>query len=457
MLTYDLTKAPGQPLYEALYRALRQEIQAGVLPQGMKLPSKRALAQNLQISTLTVETAYAQLVSEGYLRSQERVGYFVEGELPPSPPRPPAPAPVSSPEPLLDLTDNSSADFPFSVWSRLQRQVLLDLRKELLRPLDNRGCLDLRRAIAAHLSGFRGMQVDPENILVGAGTDFLYNLLIQLLGRDRRYAVEEPGYGKIPQIYAAGGADWFPAPMDDQGVLPQALGAHQVLHISPAHHFPTGTVTSLSRRQALLRWAETQDGYIIEDDYDSEFRFRGRPLPALQTMDRQGRVIYMNSFSKSLAPSIRIGYMILPPALSREFSRRLGFYSCTVASFEQYTLARFIAEGNFEKHLNRLRKFYKSRRDRVAAALNACPWADKMTLLDADAGLHFLLKVDTALTDRELVALWASRGIRVRPLSAFYHGEPPESAQKTLLINYSGLDEGQLFRLQMLPNWEEKP
>jgi GntR family transcriptional regulator/MocR family aminotransferase len=352
--------------------------------------------------------------------------------------------------PVLDLTANGPADFPFSVWSRLQREVMLDYGEALLRPLHHRGCEELRRAIADHLAAFRGMAVDPANIIIGAGTDFLYNLLIQLLGRDLIYALEDPGYGKIRKIYTAGGVRSICVPMDDQGVQPQALGDARVLHISPSHHFPTGLVTPVSRRQALLDWAEKVDGYIIEDDYDSEFRFHAHPMPAMVSLDRTGRVIYMNSFSKSLAPSIRISYMVLPPALMEKFSRELGFYSCTVASFEQYTLARFLSRGWFEKHINRMRRFYRIRRDKVLSALKNCPWADKITVLEENAGLHFLLQINSTLSDEALAELWARAGIRVMPLSRYYQGAQPQRQFPCLLINYSGLDEGQLYRLNQL-------
>lgn len=445
MLTYDLEKSKGMPLYESLYRHLRQDILSGVLPKGSRLPSKRDLARNLKLSKITVENAYDQLLAEGYIVSRQRVGYFVDYSA--APQTAAADEPISQePEqrPLLDLTANGPADFPFSVWSRLQRGVMLDYGTELLRSLPNQGCPELRRAIARHLQGFRGMQVSAENIIIGAGTDFLYNLLIQLLGREGVYAVEEPGFDKIRRIYAAGGVDCRGVGMDGEGVLPEQLGQARVLHISPAHHFPTGVVTSMARRQALLAWAEERGGYIIEDDYDCEFRFDAHPMPAMQTQDHCGRVIYMNSFSKSLAPSIRIGYMVLPPALAEKFRRELGFYGCTVASFEQYTLARFLELGYFDRHINRLRKFYRSRRDRVLEQLKG------MEISETDAGLHFILKVDTNLSDEALVARWAEQGIRVRALSSFYHGEVPESARHRLLINYSGLDESQLWRLGQL-------
>ena len=451
MLTYQLKKTPGVPLYEALYRCIRADILTGALGANEKLPSKRALAANLKVSKITVETAYYQLLSEGYIRSEEKVGYFVE----PVPqaqqvaPTKAEAAPKNEEAKLLDLTANGPVHFPFSVWSKLQREVVLDLGERLLLPLHYQGLPELRQAIAAHLGQFRGMQVEPENILIGAGTDFLYNLLIQLLGRDKSYAVEEPGYGKIRKIYAAAGAACVDAKMDKLGVDPGCLQAAQVLHISPAHHFPTGLVTPLSRRQELLAWANAAPGrYIIEDDYDSEFRFSAHPLPTMQSLDGGKRVIYMNTFSKTLAPSIRVSYMVLPAELMAVFREKLGFYSCTVPSFQQYTLARFIERGHFEKHINRMRKFYKTRRNRVLEALSTAPFAQRLTVLEEDAGLHFLLKVDSPLTDRELVARCEAMGLRVQTLSEFYHSQVPRWAKQLLVVNYSGLSDKDLDQLE---------
>ena len=320
---------------------------------------------------------------------------------------------------------------------------MLDLGEQLLQEMPNQGLMALRSAIAGHLSQFRGMQVEPQNILIGAGTDFLYNLLIQLLGRDKVYAVEEPGYSKIRQIYGAAGASCLGAEMDAMGVRPEGLQQAQVLHISPSHHFPTGLVTPLSRRQALLAWArQEEDRWIIEDDYDSEFRFAAHPLPTMQSLD-SSRVIYMNTFSRSLAPSIRISYMVLPEVLMTRFRRQLGFYSCTVPSFEQHTLARFLDRGHFEKHLNRMRKYYKLRRDRTLAALS--PLEDRITILEQDAGLHFLVELHTRKpVDRYL----ADMGIRVRTLDSYYHGPCPESAHRCLVVNYAGLSDEDLNQLE---------
>ena len=453
MLTYELEKTPGVPLYEALYRCIREDILSGKLAAGQKLPSKRALAENLEVSKITVETAYGQLLAEGYLRSVEKVGYFVEVVERPAAPEPMSPQKPEQETASVDLSANGSAGFPFSVWSRLQRQIMLDMGPRLLLPLANQGAWELRQAIAGHLAQFRGMRVNPENILIGAGTDFLYNLLIQLLGRDKRYALEEPGYGKIRLLYAAAGAACISAPMDSQGVLPDSLEDAQVLHISPSHHFPTGIITPLSRRQALLRWANArEDRWIIEDDYDSEFRFNAHPMPTMQSLDSSGRVIYMNTFSKTLAPSIRISYMVLPGALMARFRETLGFYSCTVASFEQYTLARFLGEGYFEKHINRMRKYYRTLRNRVLTLIESSPYAHMLTITEENAGLHFLVKVSTDSPEEAILALCRRVGLGIRSLGSYYHGAVPPEAERTLVVNYSGLEEKDLERLADILN-----
>ena len=455
MLTYELKKSPGVPLYEALYRCIRSDILTGKLKAGEKLPSKRALSAHLEVSKITVEAAYNQLAAEGYITAREKVGYFVESVATGTQIQAATPAPIAGRNQeanpaLVDLTANAPAKFPFTVWSRLQREALLDFGHQLLEPVPHQGLAVLRKAIADHLAGFRGMQVDPENILIGAGTDFLYNLLLQLLGQDKTYALEEPGYGKIRLIYDAAGAKSIPAPMDSQGVIPEAIGDADVLHISPSHHFPLGLITSMHRRQALLRWAQEGEKWIIEDDYDSEFRFDAHPMSAMYSPRADGRVIYMNSFSKSLAPSIRIGYMVLPPALMALFRQRLAFYSCTVSGFEQHTLARFLQDGHFEKHINRMRKFYRSRRNRLLEILSGCRWADKLSIEEADAGLHFLVKVDTDVSDEALEAFCYRLGLQARCLSRYYFGHPPRESLHKLVINYSGLKDADLDRLAQI-------
>lgn len=438
MRTYDLKKQPGLPLYESLYRCIRGDILSGKLKPGERLPSKRTLCRNLEVGKTTVETAYAQLLDEGYICSREKVGYFVESVHRPAPVLPDTRTqPLPKQSCVVDLTANGTLHFPFTVWNRLQREVVLDLGEKLLAPMEQFGVMALRQAIAGHLADFRGMMVNPENILVGAGTDFLYNILVQLLGRDKIFAVEEPGYSKIRRIYEAGGARVVPTPIDSEGASAELPEAVSVLHVSPGHNFPTGVVMSTGRRQKLLQWVHSGERYIIEDDFDSEFRNASHPKPTLYSAEPR-RVIYMNSFSKSLAPSIRIGYLVLPEELARRFRGELGFYSCTVPSFEQWTLARFLERGYFEKHINRMRKFYNERRRSLMAAVEAHPLCGRVRIEEQDAGLHFLLRLTTDLPDQAVEQRLEELGIRARTLSS-YHRSPDLAAPHRLVVNYSGV------------------
>ena len=300
----------------------------------------------------------------------------------------------------------------------------------------------LRQAIARDLREYKGMAVPPEQIVVGAGAEYLYLLLAQLLGREAVFAVEDPGYPKIRQVYGKCGAACRPVPLDGQGVPPEALEAAgaSVVHLSPAHHYPTGLVTPIGRRQALLRWAEKAGGIIIEDDYDSEFRLTGKPIPSLQSMDITQKVIYINTFTKSLSSTMRISYMVLPPKLANRFLERLSFYSCTVSNFEQYALMRFINEGCFEKHINRMRNFYHKQRDSLLDAIKNSPLASYVTIMEEDSGLHFLLKVNTELSDEELMQRALQKGVKLNSLSAYYHDSPDDFAAHTFIINYSYLN-----------------
>lgn len=458
MLTYALERRGDLPVYEFLYRSIRTDILAGTLCAGEKMPSKRGLAEHLGISVMTVENAYAQLLLEGYLRSEQRRGYFVcalnaapayvmeraraHAAGPESLPE--AACPPAEPTWFADLKTNHirPEQFPFSVWAKLMREVLSERDPALLAPMPGRGALPLREAIAGYLSRFRGMAVLPEQVVVGAGTEYLYSLLVQLLGREKRFAVEDPGYPRVAQVYRINGVSPCAVPLDAQGLSVQGLreqGA-DTAHLSPSHHFPTGTVTPAGRRRELLAWAAEQPGrYLIEDDYDSEFRFTGRPVPTMQSIDRAGRVLYVNTFSKTLAPSIRISYLVLPPELSDEFGRRLGFCSCTVPSFEQYTLAKFLSGGYFESHLARTRHFYRRQRDAMTEAIRESPLGRRCRIREADAGLHFLLEVETGYTDEELARRIRERGVKVSCLSEYY-SDPLKARPRCLVVNYSAVE-----------------
>ena len=448
MLTYTLSSLPSVPLYEQLYTLLKRDIVNGVIPAGEKLPSRRAFARNLGVSSITVENAYNRLIDEGYLFSEPKRGFFTADILPPRE----APAPAAHPEirlpqeraeEMLDLSGNraSSSLFPFSVWAHLLRDVINDKGEALLLPSPCGGVPELREAIARHLASFRGMQADPDQIIIGAGTEYLYGLLIQLLGKDKVFCLEDPGYGKIAQIYDSHGAVSRWAPMDDAGISIAGLEAAgaDIAHISPTHHFPTGISMPICRRHELLAWANAApDRFIVEDDYDSEFRLNGRPLPSLQSIDAGGRVIYMNTFSKSLASTVRISYMVLPPALANRYYEKLSFYSCTVSTFEQYTLARFIADGYFEKHINRMRLHYARLRKQILAVIAASGCASSLSVVERDSGLHFLLKVATDLSDAAFTAALREKNTSLVPLSAYYR-DPAKAPEHMFLLNYSSI------------------
>lgn len=446
MQTYTLDRSGASPLYEQLYRALKADILSGALPGGSRLPSGRALAEHLGLSRVTVETAYAQLLAEGYLTSRPRAGYFVEQLTPQElPPR------VSEPEaqpPEPETAQSRSAQlFPFSVWARLMRGVLLDRRQELLRPAPDAGLPALRQAVAAELYRQRGVHVSPEQVYIGAGAEYFYNLLIQFFGHGRVYALENPGHRKIARVYQANQVAVRPIGMDADGVIPELLeqSGAEVLHISPSHHYPTGTVTPITRRLALMRWLTAQPGrYLIEDDYDSEFRFSGLPIPTIQSMDRSGRVIYMNTFSRTISPSLRISYMILPRTLLPQWQAAMGFYSCTVPSFEQMTLTRFLAEGYFEKHLSRMKKHYRAVRAQLFSVLHTPQAVRQCAVHDTDAGLHLVLELKNAPEPEALRALLRQSGLPDALLSDFFLDAPSPQAQKSIVLGYADAEPAQL-------------
>jgi GntR family transcriptional regulator/MocR family aminotransferase len=461
MLTYDLDAAGSDPLYVFLYKCIKADIICGRLTPGEALPSKRAFAKHLGVSTITVENAYGQLTSEGYIVSRPRRGFYVAA-LSELPLRNRQAAAVLSPEPeagrtwaaltqtlaaprwFADFASNQTDPerFPFSIWAKISRAVLSREQPALMENPPAGGTAQLRRAIAGQLRDFRGMAVSPEQIIVGAGTEYLYGLLIQLLGFDKIYAVETPGYRKVAQIYRAHGLTVAEIPLDHAGLMPDRLATSgaSVVHLTPSHHFPTGRTMPISRRCELLGWASrAPNRFIIEDDYDSEFRMNGRPIPPLYTIDDSRRVIYINTFTKSLASTVRVSYMVLPFPLAARFYKELRFYACTVSTFEQFTLARFIAEGHYEKHINRTRLAYKRRRDTLLAVIDASPLAARARIAEENAGLHFLMTIDTEKPDRALIADAAREGIHLAALSDY-----GEAGAHTFVINYSSIPDGRM-------------
>ena len=343
-----------RPAYAQLYKQLRNDVIAGLFPYNSKLPSKRLLAAETGVSTITVEHAYALLCDEGYAESRQRSGYFVifrqnDGFARSAAEEPPRP--VHAPSAL--------PDFPVSVLSRTMRRVLIDYRNILLEKAPNTGCLELRGAISRYLLRNRGLSVDPAQIVVGSGAEYLYRLIVDLLGRERIYAIESPSYDKIESIYRASGVTYEALPLSGDGIDSTALAAARasVLHTTPYQSVPTGVTASATKRHEYIRWAAQRDRLIIESDYGSEFSVSTQPMETLFMLSACDNVIYLNTFSKTISPSLRVGYMVLPRHLVDSFQEKLGFYSCSVPTFEQFVLAELIESGDFERHINRVRRF----------------------------------------------------------------------------------------------------
>ena len=364
-MRYFIDKDKAEAAYLQLYRQLQQDIRRQVYPLGTKLPSKRLLAQETGVSTITVEHSYQLLCDEGYVEPRQRSGYFVtfrtdHGFA--------AAEPLHVPIALPHTEGEGGGQFPLSVLTRTMRKVISDLGEGLLEKSPNQGFPQLRQAIAKYLVRSRGIEADPEQIVIGSGSEYLYGLTVELLGRDRVYGIESPSYNKIRQVYEAADVRCELLPLGSDGIESRALAASEadVLHITPYRSYPTGVTASASKRHAYLRWASTQGRYLVEDDFESEFSLSGKPFETVFSHSREDNVIYLNSFSKTISPSLRVGYMVLPRHLVGEFQQRLGFYSCTVPTFEQFVLTQLLNGGDFERHINRVRR--QKRREKQGLA-----------------------------------------------------------------------------------------
>lgn len=470
MLTILFDNASHVPLYQQLYNFIRKEIDEGRLLPGEKLPSKRRLATHLRLSQNTVEAAYNQLTAEGYVRAQAKSGYYVEdigAPLIASPPLASVPSPDAAPREealyAYDFRTNvvDTACFPFSAWAKITRDMLSYDKDELLLPTPPEGEYGLRQEIASYLHAYRGVKAAPEHIIVGAGSEYLLGLLVQILaweGRQNHYGVENPGYYKTAKILRANGAPVSPLPLDGEGIEIRALRASgaNIVHITPSHHFPLGTVMPVSRRRQLLAWAaEAPDRYLIEDDYVSEFRFSGRPIPALESLDSQGKVIYLNTFAQSLAPSLRISYMVLPPALFARYEQGFRFYASSVPRFVQHILRRFMAEGYFERHLARMRTLYKNRRNLFLEQIAQSSLAERIEIGGTEAGMHLLLSVQ-GMDEATLVKRAKQAGVRVYGLSEYYAEPVADMPQNTVIAGFSSFSDEELVEAvgHLLAAWQ---
>lgn len=420
MLTYELDRTIREPLYVQLYNFIRMDIESGVLTADSKLPSKRSFAQHLGVSLITVENSYSQLLAEGYIRSEEKKGYYVE-KIEKKIENTEIPEDSEIENELPEDFDNKL--FPFTIWAKIMRDELSENQTKLLTKPPFEGVYELRKAISEHLRNFRNIQASPNQIIIGAGTEYLYMLINILFGSNYIFGLEDPGYSKIANIYNEYNIKCEYIPMMEDGMDIDYLKKNKVdiIHISPSHHFPTGVVTSIGKRYALLEWAsKSPDRYIIEDDYDSEFRLSGKPVSSLYGIDVIDKVIYMNTFSKSLASTIRISYMVLPKSLMKRFHERLGFFSCPVSTFEQQTLARFIGEGYFERHINRMRRHYKKRKEELFEDMKKYDIFKNSSISGENSGLHCVVKFDTDKTDEELLEEVISYGFQASMMKDYY-------------------------------------
>jgi GntR family transcriptional regulator/MocR family aminotransferase len=446
-----------KPLYEQIYTYIRDEIRKGNLAAGERLPSTRNLAQHLQCSRSTTQLAYEQLLAEGYIEARPYKGNFVcgYGELVDAGPQTPDRMEMQNVELSAVHTGDNWIDFsprgidlgsfPYNIWRKLSRNTLVDDKKEFFQAGNHQGEPGLRMAVRGYLHSARGVECDADQIIIGAGSEYLLMLLSQLLGPDCRIAMENPTYKQAYRVFDSLGYDVVPVDMDGFGIIPELLeqSGADVAYIMPAHQHPTGIVMPVGRRRELLRWAQqSQERYIIEDDYDSEFRYRGKPIPAMQGMDRQGKVIYMGTFSKSIAPAIRVSYMVLPERLLKLYREKAGFYASTVSRIDQNIIYQFMAQGHFERHLNRMRGIYKSKHDALMTALR--PLEQDFAVQGENAGLHILLTDRHGRTEEELIALADQAHVRVYGISGYYIHPEHIRMSGTVVIGFANLSEEEM-------------
>ncbi|WP_019243582.1 MULTISPECIES: MocR-like pyridoxine biosynthesis transcription factor PdxR [Bacillus] len=460
MLSCNLNRSSEVPLYEQLYEYIKNEVMNGRLPYQTKLPSKRKLAEFLQISENTVDTAYNQLTAEGYLEVIPRKGYFVMAyddlEFIPK-----VQMPNQKKENKVQLryhfhpSQIDTSNFPFEVWRKLSRKFISIEQQEILLLGDSKGEYALRKEIANYLYHARGVICSAEQIIIGAGIEILLQQLLVLLEDDTIYGVEDPGYHLIHRILKTYPKEVYPLAVDEDGLIIEGLEQSDidVAYVTPSHHFPYGNILPVNRRVKLLNWAAASDKrYIIEDDYDSEFRYSGKSIPSLQSMDQSDKVIYLGSFSKSLMPSIRISYMVLPKHLLHRYETELSFYHSTVSRIDQLILAEFIKQGMFEKHLNRMRKVYRHKLDLVGNILKV--YNNQISIIGGHSGLHVVLVVNNGMTEKELVERAAAAKLKVYPLSS-YMLVKNEDMLPTIVMGFAGIPEEEIEKAihLLLASW----
>ena len=451
MLTVRLDHTNKIPLYEQLYLKIRELISKGELAAGERLPSERGLAANLQISRNTVTLAYEQLYAEGYVDARPQSGYYVNKIDKVNKEENQGISETFSEKEIVrkeykyDFSPFSlcKESFPYKMWDRLYRQCLRDGGEELFNLGERQGDMKLRQSIARYLFGYRGLVIKPENMIIGAGTGYLLQILEHLIDEKYSFAMENPTYMQAYKIFSSLNRKIEPINLDEGGLKVNELynTEAKVVYLTPAHQFPTGVVMPIARRKELLGWAlKEKDRYIIEDDHDSEFRYKGLPIPPMKAIDTKDKVIYLGTFSRTIAPAIRIGFMVLPDTLFEVYRKKLAFLACPVPRIEQAVLTAFITGGHYERHINKTRKIYKTRHDALISALKG--FGNKVCIMGENAGMHLVVRFNYRLTEKELMEVAERLGIKVAGLSKHRIGkEDANTYLAALLIGYGNISE----------------
>lgn len=452
-LTISLDVNSDVPLYEQIYKYIKKDIQSGGLPFGKRLPSTRKLAKFLQVSRTTVDMAYEQLVSEGYIEAEPYKGYFVselEGiyRIETEQVKKSGLHQVQEVSYEFDFSPNGVDlnSFPHNTWRKLSKNILLEENKLLFQLGDPQGEWELRSTIAEYLYQARGVKAVPEQIVVGAGNDFLLLLLCSMLGTGRTIAMESVTYRKAYDLFCNLSYSVQVVGMDDSGMKVDELMRTdaQIAYVMPSHQYPLGIVMPVKRRMQLLTWAAGgEERYIIEDDYDSEFRYKGKPIPALQGYDRNDKVIYIGTFSKSIAPAIRVSYMVLPKKMLGLYQEKGRMISSTVSRVDQMLIAGFLNEGYYERHLNKMRGVYKSRHDVLLEELKKFRGICQVS--GENAGVHVLLTFTNGMTEQQALERAVNAGVKVYGLSRYYVGKSCDVKEgHTVILGYANLDEEEI-------------
>lgn len=460
-MTIRLSTDSGVALYEQIYNHIKKEIKDGKLLAGEKLPSTRSLAEYLQVARSTVDYAYGQLLDEGYIEARPCRGYYVcavdnlvqlEAKLYPKDRTKATAMKDSAKKYEYDFSpyEIDTSGFPFSVWKKITGRILTDANADMFFKGEPMGNYELRETISRYLHSSRGVNCRPEQIVIGAGNDYLLMLVDKLICREAVIAMENPTYLRPFRIFQSCQRLVTMVNMDDNGVCVDGLEERNadVVYVMPSHQFPSGIVMPIGRRLELLNWANQKpDRYIIEDDYDSEFRYHGKPIPALMASDHNNKVIYLGSFSKSIAPAIRVSFMVLPESLLEIFHRDCYFYSSTVSRIDQCILNEFIQNGHFERHLNKMRKVYKMKHDLLLEKLK--PFRKSFIISGENAGLHILLTSRKGIFEKELIQRAEKCGIKVYGLSDNMTGrntKTPQADSKTVLLGFGALEPEEIER-----------